>query len=146
MNLRPYAPGDEAALAELWFESWSSIGLERPVVTRDALIERAPRDLAGRWEVTVAEADGRLLGFLALAPSEHRLDQLFIAPDAQGLGIGEALFEVARRRLPAGFWLATHADNGRARAFYERRGMQVERVEADPAGDRVFYRLAPPVA
>lgn len=43
MNLRPYAPGDETALAELWFESWSSVGLAQPVVTRVQLAERVPR-------------------------------------------------------------------------------------------------------
>lgn len=142
MKLRPYAPGDETALAELWFESWLSIGLEKPVVTKAELVARAPRDLAERWEVTVTEADGRLLGFLALALSEQRLDQLFIAPDAQGLGIGRALFEVAKRRLPNGFWLATQPDNRRARAFYERLGMMFD--GADPASDRVFYKFAPP--
>lgn len=125
MILRPYAPRDEAALAELWFESWLSVGLEWPVVTRTELAKRVPRELAGRWEVTVAEADGRLLGFLALALSEHRLDQLFIAPDAQGSGVGRALFEVAMRRMPEGFWLSTQPANARARAFYERSGMVV---------------------
>ncbi|MDO8295703.1 MAG: GNAT family N-acetyltransferase [Caulobacter sp.] len=144
MNLRPYEPGDEAALAELWFESWSSIGLEQPVVTKAVLIARVPRDLAERWEITVAESNGRLVGFLALAPSEQRLDQLFIAPDAQGLGIGGALFDVARRRLPNGFWLATQPDNQRARAFYERLGMKIDRLEPGPAGGRVFYTFGQP--
>lgn len=112
MKLRPYAPGDEAALVELWFESWWSVGLEHPVVTKAALVERLPRDLAERWDVTVAEADGRLLGFLALALSERRLDQLFIAPDAQGCGVGKALFEVAKQRMPNGFWLSTNPQTG----------------------------------
>lgn len=143
MKLRPYSPGDEAALAEVWFESWLSVGLERPVVTRAELAERVPRELAGRWEVTVAEADGRVLGFLALALAEGRLDQLFIAPDAQGRGVGRALFEAARRRMPDGFWLSTQPANGRACAFYERLGMMLDRVEPGHAGDRVFYRFAP---
>lgn len=144
MKLRPYAPGDETALAELWFESWSSIGLEELVVTKAELISRVPRDLAERWEVTVAEANGRLLRFLALALSEQRLDQLFIAPDAQGLGIGSALFDVAKLRLPDGFWLTTQPDNRRARAFYERLGMMFDHVEPGHTGDRVFYTFAPP--
>lgn len=144
MQLRAYAPGDEAALAELWFESWSSTGLETPVVTRADLVERLPRDLAERWEVTVAEANGRLLGFLALALSERRLDQLFVAPDAQGLGVGGALFHVARQRLPNGFWLVTQSGNRRARAFYERSGMRFDRVEPGQGGERVFYGFGPP--
>ena len=34
MKLRPYAPGDEARLADLWFDSGVSIGLAHPVVTK----------------------------------------------------------------------------------------------------------------
>lgn len=138
MRLRPATPGDEAALIELWFESWSSNGFEGPADVREMMVDRVPRELAGRWDVTVAEADGRLLGFLALAISEQRLDQLFVAPDAQGRGIGGALFSVAVKRMPGGFWLATQVENVRARAFYERRGMVLDRLE----DDRVCYRLA----
>jgi GNAT superfamily N-acetyltransferase len=144
MDLRPYAPGDEAALAGLWFASWASLGFDEPVVTQADLAARVPRELAGRWEVTVAEADGRLLGFLALAPAEQRLDQLFIAPDAQGRGVGQALFEAARRRLADGFWLATQPTNGRARAFYERAGMTFDRLEPGEHGGRAIYRFTPP--
>lgn len=60
------------------------------------------------------------------------------------MGVGRALFEAARLRLPDGFWLATQPDNRRARAFYERLGMRLDRVEAGEAGDRVFYRFIPP--
>jgi GNAT superfamily N-acetyltransferase len=144
MKLRPYAPGDEAAMAGLWFESWLSVGLEHPVVTKAELVERLPRELAGRWDVTVAEADGRLLGFLALALSERRLDQLFIAPDAQRRGVGRTLFEVAKERMPDGFWLSTQPANGGARAFYEQCGMTPEPLDAGYAGDRVIYVLPRP--
>lgn len=144
MKLRPYSPGDETALAELWFESWLSVGLERPVVTKAELVERIPRELAGRWDVTVAEADGRLLGFLALALSEHRLDQLFIASDAQGRGLGRTLLEVAKARMPDGFWLSTQPANGKARAFYERSGFAFDRFETDSGGDHVIYVYSGP--
>lgn len=139
MNLRPHTPSEDLSLADLWFESWLSIGLKTPVLTSDQLVSRVPRELAGRWDVTVAEADGRLLGFLALVLPERRLDQIFVAPDAQGQGVGKALFKVAKQRLPAGFWLTTQPANGRARAFYERHGMAFDRAEESEAGDRVFY-------
>lgn len=139
MRLRPPLPGEEAALARLWFNSWASNGFDGPPDLRQQLVERVPRELAGRWEVTVAEADGRLLGFLALAPAERRLDQIFVAPEALGQGVGAALFAVALARMPEGFWLTTQIENARARGFYERRGMEVERFEED----RVYYRLAP---
>ncbi len=137
MKLRPATAEDAAAVAELWFESWRSNGFEGHPDTSEMMIERVPRELAGRWEVTIAEADGRMLGFLALAVAEDRLDQLFVAPDAQGRGVGSRLFARAVDRLPAGFWLTTQQENVRARAFYEHRGMALERFE----DDRVYYRL-----
>lgn len=138
MKLRRYAPADQAALIEVWFESWRSVGLERPVVTKADLAARAPRDLAGRWTVTIAEEDSRILGFVALCRAERRLDQLFVLPSLHGRGVGLALFEAAKDQMPAGFWLSTQTANHRARQFYERRGMRVDRVEAD----RVFYEWA----
>lgn len=142
VDVRPFVRGDEAALLDAWFAGWLSTGLERPVVTKAGLADRLPRDLAERWDVTVAEAGGRMLGFLALAPAEQRLDQLFVMPDSQGRGVGRVLFEVARRKMPDGFWLSTQPGNARARAFYERAGMRLERIAPDPSGDRAIYRLA----
>ena len=140
IKVRPFIPGDEAVVVETWFRSWLSVGLERPVITQAYLADRLPRDLADRWDVTIAETDGKMLGFLALALNEKRLDQLFIAPDAQGRGIGHRLFEIARQRMPDGFWLSTQPGNTRARKFYERAGMRFDRFEPAPSGDRVIYR------
>lgn len=141
MRLRPFAPADEAALAHLWFESWMSVGLTSPSVTRAELAERVPRELAGRWDVTVAERDGELLGFVALALEENRLDQIFITPDAQGQGVGSLLFEVACQKMPHGFWLSTQPGNRRACEFYERAGMVLDCLDTTPAGERLVYRF-----
>ena len=139
MKLRAYCPGDEASLSEIWFRSWLSVGLDHPVVTQDDLTSRLPRDLCERWDVTLVDSGGRLLGFLALALEERRLDQLFIAPEAQGRGIGKRLFEVARQKMPTGFWLSTQPGNARACRFYERVGMTLDRFETGPFGDRALY-------
>ena len=144
MLLRPYEPSDEAALASLWYESWRSIGLTKPVVTKAELLARVPREISGRWTVTVAEVDGRIVGFLALALAEQRIDQLFVAPGHQGHGVGAALFGIAVDRMPRGFWLSTQPDNHAARAFYERRGMSLDRIEQGPGGERAFYVLPSP--
>ncbi len=139
MKLRPYESSDEEALADVWFDGWRSVGLAWPVVTRAELAARVPREVGERWTVTVAELDGRLAGFLALALAEGRLDQLFIRAEAQGRGIGAALFEVAAARLPAGFWLSTQIENHRARAFYEARGMVLDRIEGAAGEERAIY-------
>ena len=87
MKLRPYDAADEDALAAVWFESWRSVGLAEPAVVRSDLAARTKRELSARWDVTVAEEDGRVVGFLAIAPEERRLDQLFVLPEMQGRSI-----------------------------------------------------------
>lgn len=139
VQLRPFRDEDQRALVDLWYESWCSIGLHDPVVTKADLERRLPGDLATRWTVTVAEADNQLLGFLALCLAEQRLDQLFVSPEAHGRGVGSELFNVAVRQLPNGFSLSTQPNNRRARDFFEQRGMSVDHTYRDLSGERVFY-------
>ena len=143
MKLRRGDPADCAAIAELWFASWTSSQPERPTITRVDLAERARTELRGRWEVIVAEGDGRLLGFLALAPDENRLDQLFVAPDAQRRGIGKRLLNAAKQRLADGFWLSADASNKRAMSFYEKEGLTLKRVEPSGANTKMVYAFEP---
>jgi len=77
------------------------------------------RTLLPQNEIWVAEADGRIVGYIAFAPGW--INQLYVHPDAQGRGIGAQLLERAladgsSRRL----W--TFQQNQRARKFYEDRG------------------------
>lgn len=143
MRLRPYESLDQSVLAEVWFDGWRSVGLARPVTTLEDMAARVPRELAGRWTVTVAELDGKVVGFLALALAEDRLDQLFVQAEAQGRGVGAALFDVAAARLPASFWLSTQMGNHRARAFYEARGMVLDRTEGTAGEERAIYVMRP---
>ena len=106
------------------------------------VLPEQPGETAVRSWLTVAEGDGRLAGFLALCLDEQRLDQLFVSPEAQGRGVGSALFDVAVARMPDGFWLSTQPGNHRARAFYERRGMTVDRIREETGEGRVVYVFA----
>lgn len=143
MNLRQGHSTDATAIGELWFKSWLSAGPENPGVTQADLVERASRELAHRWEVTVAEIDGSLRGFMAVAPDEQRLDQLFVAPSAQSRGLGAELLKVAKRRFPGGFWLKVDASNDRAKAFYVREGLIFKRSEIENGRARMIYSFEP---
>ena len=119
-----------------------------PDVTTDPslradLVERAGKEMTGRWEVTVVEGDEGLLGFLALAPHEQRLDQLFIAPCAQRRGIGAQLLNLAKQRLVNGFWLSADAGNKVAASFYIKEGLTLKRVETSGANARAVYGFDP---
>ena len=110
-------------------------------LTEDELRARFAQGLDQGWSVTVVEMGGRIVGFLAMRPCDGVLDQLFLAPDAQGKGIGSMLLGLARVAMPNGFWLRTAAANKLARRFYEAKGLTIDRVEPHPVHghDTVIY-------
>jgi ribosomal protein S18 acetylase RimI-like enzyme len=71
-------------------------------------------------EVWVAELRGRPVAFAALR--DHWLEHLYVAPDAQRLGIGAALLAQAKRVRLDLLDLHVFQQNTGARAFYERHG------------------------
>ncbi len=117
--LRPATEADRDAIARIWWDGARSTGIiATELPGRAELRVRIDDELANGWQVTVADDAGTVIGFLALRPDQARLDQIFVAPDRQGEGIGRELFAAARAAMPAGFSLRTAADNARARRFY----------------------------
>jgi ribosomal protein S18 acetylase RimI-like enzyme len=86
---------------------------------------------------------------MVVAPGE--LDQLYVAPDRLGLGIGRRLLEVAKDRSPSGLVLYTFQVNERARRFYERNGFSAEWFGDGSANEerqpdvRYAWRPGPPL-
>ncbi len=81
-------------------------------------------------EVWVAEADGVVVGFLAL----HRdgdgnwISQLYLRPGTWRRGVGSALMIHAKALRPGGLRLYCFQVNARGRAFYEHHGFVVARM------------------
>ena len=71
-------------------------------------------------ETWVAVDDAGVVAMMVVAPGH--LEQLYVAPDRLGRGIGRELVELAKDRFPAGLSLWTFQVNERARRFYERNG------------------------
>lgn len=121
MVLRPAEPDDAGAIADVWLRSF---GAALPTVRRahsDEEVRSWIREvLLPGHDVWVAEADGALVGVLAL--SEGWLDQLYLDPVWRGRGIGDRFVALAQRRQPAGLQLWTFQVNEAARRFYERHG------------------------
>jgi GNAT superfamily N-acetyltransferase len=61
-----------------------------------------------------------VVAVMALTPGH--LEQLYVAPDRLGGGIGRRLVDLAKERSPSGLSLWTFQVNDRARRFYERNG------------------------
>ena len=70
--------------------------------------------------VRVAQSGDRLLGFAAV--EGQWLEQLYVAPEAQGSGVGRALLYAAKEASPGGLLLHVFTRNVRARRFYEAAG------------------------
>jgi GNAT superfamily N-acetyltransferase len=81
-------------------------------------------------QVWVVEIDGRPVAFMAM--NKDFIDQLYIHPDFQRRGIGEALLHFARQRSPAHLWLYTLQINVNARRFYEKNGFVAEKFGLSP--------------
>ncbi len=127
--LRPAVPSDAAAVAEVWLRSFDAA---LPTVRRahsDDEVRGWVRDvLLPAHDVWVAEADGAVVGVLAL--SEGWLEQLYLDPAWRGRGIGDRMVGLAKQRQAAGLQLWTFQVNGPAQRFYERHGFRaVERTD-----------------
>ena len=77
-------------------------------------------------EAWVADRGDGPVGFAIL--SADQLLQIHVDPDEQNNGIGARLLDHAKERRSAGFSLWVFQKNTGARRFYERHGLELERV------------------
>ncbi len=140
--IRGAQPDEYDDIAHVWLESWKSAGLTEPADPGwEALGRRIRREIAAGWNLLVAD-DGDIAGFVALRRKDNCLDQLFVAPDRQGGGIGRALLAFARTQLPKEIWLRCASANHRAWAWYEREGFAFEKEAPHEASGMMlkYYR------
>lgn len=109
----------------------------------------------GRAPLFVGELDGSIVGFVNLGRSRDQdipggeIFAIYVLPEAQSLGLGLALMNMAVDRLRAdghtelGLWVAT--DNTPSRRFYERFGLKPSgRVAShdEPVVEETHYRMS----
>ena len=137
ISIRRIQPHAHASATRVWQSSWESAGVGHPNdLSYAALLKKFREELATSWDLYVADHEGKIIGLLALKPSQNQIDQLFIAPEYQRRGIGKLLLNFAKNRLPNEIWLRTAEQNKRAIAFYALAGFEIDRVEARPEWDR----------
>ena len=72
----------------------------------------------------MATVAGAVVGFVMVVDDE--VEQVYVAAAHRGTGVAKVLIEESERQVKANghrkAWLAVVAENGRARAFYERAG------------------------
>jgi len=124
--IRPYRDEDLAAVAQIWWQGWRPSPAEpdeRPPSLLADMMERIPRELATRWSLFVATNGETVVGMLAFTRTEKYLDELFIAENRRGQGVGKLLLDFAKVEMRDGFWLRTNVENEGAHRVYVREGL-----------------------
>ena len=102
-------------------------------------------DVISRHRVTVAEADGTILGLIVLALDDNDLwiDNVAVDPIVHGTGIGRALLEhaesVARTDGHTELWLLTHELMTENRNLYTRIGYTERNRQPLPDGSALIH-------
>ncbi|UWQ11431.1 GNAT family N-acetyltransferase [Aliiroseovarius crassostreae] len=118
MKITPATPDQAPAIANI-LSQWNAATPWMPRVhSRASEKEFATRLVARGW-VSVAQEQGRVLGFLARAQGE--IHALYVAPHARGRGIGGALVDHAKQASNR-LTLYTFVANEAAQRFYLRKG------------------------
>lgn len=112
---------DAGAVGDVWIRSFTAALASVHRAHTDEEVRGWVRShVVPELDTWVAEADGEVVGFLALAPGW--IEQLYLAPEWRGQGIGDRLVALAKDRQPDGLELWTFQANAQARRFYERHG------------------------
>ena len=138
--IRQSTPDDAEAIAAVQVRSFR-VGLA-DVHSGEALaaIDPAPRvPLWREREALVAEDEQGIVGVVETGPSdEERVGEIyrfFVAPERWGEGVGQVLMARALEQLRASGLLEAllwvHADNRRARRFYEAGGWRLDSAEKE---------------
>ena len=143
--IRPFTKSDTDAVVGLWLDSArTSHGFLPPSFWErvEENIRTLYLPMSDEVVLHIDDASGEVDAFLAFAGSY--LGALFVAPKAQGRGLGSRMFRIARRMHPD-LTLTVYKDNARAVAFYKRQGLSIlgERVEEETACAELIMGFAP---
>lgn len=134
--LRAYREDDFAAVGRFWAAAWANVFPEIDFVARLPWLQAHLRSLAERGvDVLVAlDQQGAPCGLLTIDPRAGLLDQLCIAPEAQGQGLAARLVREAKGRSPKPITLDVNDANIKARRLYEREGFRAIETGVSAAG------------
>lgn len=131
--IRPAAIADWPRMAEVWE---AAVRASHGFLTEEDIVffRGFLPEVFGRLNVSVAEFDGAVAGFIATA--ERHVEALFVAPELHGKGLGRRLLDHAIAREPSTAWTVdVNEQNPGATRFYEHYGfVRIGRSELDASG------------
>jgi ribosomal protein S18 acetylase RimI-like enzyme len=129
IQVRPADAAEIDHLARLWYDGWHETHtLVTPELTRFRTVESFRERLqAALSNIRVAGPLGAPAGFCVL--KGEQLYQLFVSPEARGMGVAAALIADAEARLAEHgvetAWLVCVVGNDRGARFYEKSGWRL---------------------
>ena len=141
--IRPACAEEYDEVGRVWMDSWATTGIDAASeLLLEQLRARVRHDVANGWSLYVADISGVIAAMLALQLPDHNLDQLFVAPEYQGKGLGRTLMAFTREHLPDEIWLRCARENEKAWRWYEREGFMYEREAISPTTGHMmkYYR------
>ncbi len=142
IELRPATPADAAAIKAIVRTAYAKWV---PVIGREPLPMRADYDKAlGEHRFDLAIENGRIVGLIeTIAHDDHIwIENVAVAPEAQGRGVGRKLLDSAERTaVEAGLRDLRLLTNGAFEAnvrLYRRHGYAIDREEPFMNGTTVY--------
>ncbi len=135
---RPYEPGDQAAVVDVWRRSGDAAYQFLPTWQAYTLEDHTRffrNRIVKSCDIWVGIDEGEVTGYLALNGSY--IDRLYISPDCQRAGLGSHFIAMAKDLHPNGLELHTHQENLPACAFYEKHGFTVFKLGISPPPESV---------
>ncbi|RFB78618.1 GNAT family N-acetyltransferase [Methylovirgula sp. 4M-Z18] len=123
LTLAPFRAENLPALADLWIEAWAPVLPQIDFAARRPWFEEHVAALQNNGAKVICAFDASgLIGFVTIDADQHYIDQIALAPRAQGSGAARRLLEAARALSPHLLLLDVNVDNPRALRFYVREG------------------------
>jgi GNAT superfamily N-acetyltransferase len=125
VSIRAAEASDTEAIGDVYLASRKAFLPYAPLAHTDEEVRRwIGQVLIPRGGVFVAVSGDEIVGMMALSKDEHTgwIDQIYLRPEAVGLGIGTRLVGRAKAELGLPIRLYTFQQNQAARRFYERHG------------------------
>lgn len=159
ISIRRARTEDAAALSRVFDAAWREAyqGIIPALALERMIARRGPRwwlSTIGRGRpLVVLDVGDTVAGYVSYGrcrdrslPANGEIDELYLAPEHQGLGFGTRLFQAVRNDLVdrgmkrVAVW--SLSENDRARAFYERLGGRLIAEAADRAAGANLTKVA----
>ena len=122
VEIRRATSDDAPAIADVFLASFGATYTFPLAHTADEVRGWVSSHLVPTTETWVAVVDAQVVGFLSLGAAV--VEQLYVAPEWTGLGVGSQLIGLAKERRSSGLELYTFQVNAGGRRFYERHGFR----------------------